>query len=141
MKSASTTTYHPKANGQCEGFNGTLLAGLRAFVSEHPKSWPEYAQLLAFAYNAQVHPSTGHTLFELILSNPPKSLTLKAEPSHGEPQEPIKLHEQFRKAVGSLTHSSSKNIDKAQERYSRNFDRRIRPVDPQTVGDFVYVRR
>ena len=72
MKSATRATYHPQTNGQCERFNRTFLAGLRSFVSEHPRYWSEYTELLPFAYNTQTHPSTGLTPIDLFLSNPPQ---------------------------------------------------------------------
>ena len=90
MRSVTTATYQLQTNGQCERFNRTILEELRAFVSEHPKSWPEYAELLAFSYNTQFHPSLGCTPFDLILSYPPVSLTLRPEPSHQNSREPRK---------------------------------------------------
>lgn len=54
-----TKTYHPQTNGQVERFNHTLLAGLRAFVGDHPQHLHEFTAPLALAYNTQVHRSTG----------------------------------------------------------------------------------
>lgn len=34
VRAIQTTLYHPQTNGQCEHFNGTLKAILRAFVSQ-----------------------------------------------------------------------------------------------------------
>eukprot|EP00171_Calliarthron_tuberculosum_P022257 IDg22257t1 len=65
-----TTTYHPQANGQTERFNRTLLAGLRAFVAEHSDTWNECIGPLAYAYNTQVHRTTGKPPFDLVLSRP-----------------------------------------------------------------------
>ena len=135
MKIVTTTLYHLQVDGQCERFNRTLLDVLRGFASEHPKSWPEYAELLAFSYNSQVHAGTGHTPFELVLSNPPSSLTLIPERSLEYPKEPRQLFKQFEQAIRLLTKSASRNIDRAQERYKQKYYKRVRPVDPPAVGD------
>ena len=102
MKSVTTATYHPQGNGQCERFNRTLLAGLRSFVSEHSRSWPEYAELLAFAYITQTHSSIGLTPFELVLPNPPKSMKLRPDPSHEEPEDPRNSIGKFEGAIRKL---------------------------------------
>eukprot|EP00171_Calliarthron_tuberculosum_P003633 IDg3633t1 len=37
VKPQFTTTYHPRANGQTEHFNRTILSSLRRFIAGHPK--------------------------------------------------------------------------------------------------------
>lgn len=58
-KSVTTSTYHPQTNGQTERFNRTILAALRTYVGENVTNWDMSAQTLTFAYNTQVHSSTG----------------------------------------------------------------------------------
>ena len=141
IRNAFTTAYHPQTNGQVERYNRTILAGLRAFVAEHPRSWPHYAQLLTYAYNTQVHPTTGVALFELILSNPPKPLTIRREPSHKDAVEPRRLQDQFQNAMKILQARAVKQMHRAQSRYKRNFDKSIRPLQPAGAGDWVYIAR
>ena len=128
MRSVTTATYHTHTNGQYERFNRTTLAGLRAFVSKHLKSLSEYAELLAFSYNTQFHPSLGCTPFDLILSNPPVSLTLRPEQAHENMREPRKALEQFQASIRRLTREASERLDEAQGRYKRNYDKRVNPI-------------
>ena len=96
---------------------------------------------MAFEYNTQVLPSIGHTPFELVLCNPGSSLTLRPERSHKDPKGPSQLFKQFEQAIRLSSKSASRNIDRDQERYKQNYDRRFRPVDLPDVGDWVRVRR
>ena len=67
------TAYHPQTNGQTERYNKTLAARLRHYVNEHQTDWDIYVQPLTYAYNAQVHKSTGTTPFSLSLTRHPPS--------------------------------------------------------------------
>jgi transposase InsO family protein len=74
-----TTAYHPQGNGQVERFNRTILSPLREYVGEHQNDWDLFNGAMTYAYNTQVHTSTGCTPFEIILSRPPPSLILQPE--------------------------------------------------------------
>jgi transposase InsO family protein len=77
IKQGFTTTYHPQCNGQVERFNRTILAQLRAYVGEYQNDWDLYHEALTFAYNTQVHTSTGISRFELTLSRPPTPMAME----------------------------------------------------------------
>jgi hypothetical protein len=79
-----TTAYHPQCNGQVERFNRTILSQLRKYIGEHQNDWDLFNGALTYAYNTQVHTSTGCTPFELILSRPPSTLILQPEPKQLE---------------------------------------------------------
>lgn len=125
-----TTTYDPKTNFQVERFNRTFLAGLRAFVGEHPRQWHEFTAALAFAYNTQVHRSTGVAPFDLVLSRPPGPITIKAdkEMDIGKPHGHAKS--QFVTQLRRLVQQSRVTLAEAQARYKRDFDKRVRPQGP-----------
>ena len=76
-----TTAYHPQKNGQAETFNRTLATRLRHYVSEHQRDWDDYVQPLTYAYNMQVHKSTGTTPFDLILTRHPPGISVQAPSS------------------------------------------------------------
>ena len=73
-----TTAYPPQTYGQAERFNRTLVARLRQYVSEHQRDWDDYVQPLTYAYNMQVHRSTGTTPFDLTLTRHPPGISVQA---------------------------------------------------------------
>jgi hypothetical protein len=72
VKQTFTTAYHPQTNGQVERHNRTILSQLRIYIGDHQDDWDLFNGDLTYAYNTQVHSSTGHAPFQLILSRPPK---------------------------------------------------------------------
>ena len=141
VKNAFTTAYHPQTNGQAERFNRTLLTGLRAFVSDHPKSCYEHSGLITYAYDTQVHSSSGIAPFELVLSEPPQGSVLRKELSEETLKCPRSYKEQFREAIKRLAEVSAWNISRAQARYKRNFNKRVKPLNQAVTGNWVYITR
>ena len=90
-----TTTYHPQSNGQAQRFDRTLLTSLRVYVSEHPKLWTEYLVAVTYAYNTEVHASTGLSPFELVLSNPPLAMMMENEAVPGAPLSVAEYRDHF----------------------------------------------
>lgn len=111
-----TTTYHPQTNGQVERFNRTLLAGLRAFVGEHPRRWHEFTSALVFAYNTQVHRSTGVAPFDLVLSRPPGPVTIKNESNLCDETPSEHARAQFVANMRRVVQQSRRVLMKAQAR-------------------------
>ena len=74
VKQHTITAYHPQTNGQVERYNKTLVSRLRHYVADHQRNWDEFVQPLTYAYNIQVHKSTGTSPFSLVLSRQPSSL-------------------------------------------------------------------
>ena len=56
-----TTSYRPQSDGQVERFNRTMEAMLSAYVASHQRDWDEHLPLVAMAYRASIHESTGET--------------------------------------------------------------------------------
>lgn len=56
---------------QAERYKQTITARLRHYVSEHQDNWDQCLQPLTYAYNSQVHASTGTTTLNLTITRPP----------------------------------------------------------------------
>ena len=131
-----TTTYHPQANGQVERFNRTIKAALRHYIGEHPKDWDLYTDVLTFAYNCQVHSSTNYAPFELVLSRPPAQLAVGAIPKVSELY--AENRSDWRARLSTVIENARTSLKKAQERYKRNFDNRLRlPARDPKAGYYV----
>jgi transposase InsO family protein len=145
VKQTFTTAYHPQTNGQVERHNRTILSQLRKYIGDHQDDWDLFNGALTYAYNTQVHSSTGHAPFQLILSRPPK-LTIIQPSSTSIDVTLGKSHiDNFRlmflQRLRSLQSNADTAIRHAGLRYQRNADRNYRTLDPQNlVGHRVWIR-
>ena len=76
LKYEKTLAYHPQTNGQTERYNQKLLYRLRFFVNEHQRDWDKLIQPLTYAYNAQVHRTTGQKPISIALTRTPENPAL-----------------------------------------------------------------
>ena len=137
-----TTTYHPQTNGQVERFNRTLLSSLRHYIADHPQEWDLYTDALVYAYNTQVHSSTKCAPFELVLSRRPPAISLRAEPDIGPDVPAVQYYLRWKSWLQRILPTATAELAKAQDRYKRNYDRRIRPQKTDyAVNDYVFVRK
>ena len=102
IKNLFTAAYHPQTNGQTERFNRTILAGIRSFCQDNLRTWSQYVGPLTYAYNTQVHSSTGVSPFDLVVSRPLKSAAIRDELGHEDIPRARDKVEQFRRAVKAL---------------------------------------
>ncbi|MCO5555964.1 hypothetical protein L7F22_009508 [Adiantum nelumboides] len=61
-----SSSFHPQTNGQSEEANSIVLDLLKCYVSEHKATWEHYLPLVEYAYNNNVHTSTGKAPFEIV---------------------------------------------------------------------------
>ena len=134
-----TFTYHPQTNGQVERYNRTIIAMLRNYVNEQQDDLDRYATALTYAYNNQVHRSTGTTPFSLVLSTPPPEFSLhhsirsRARPRQDQRNEYVKRLDE------SIQHAYTRLLA-TQAPYKREFDKRIRTIRQRIKrGDYVYL--
>ena len=109
IKNVFTTTYHPQCNGQVERFNRSIINALRHYVADHPKEWDLFTDALTFAYNTQVHSTTGLSPFELVLSSRPPTLSLQAEPDVSSPVSAKEYHVKWKTWLAALMNTAKKN--------------------------------
>ena len=142
-----TTAYHPQTNGQAERFNRTIVAQLRNYVSESQRDWDEWLGPLTFAYNMQVHRSTGTTPFDLVLTRHPPSMLMEEDMREHFPQKILPKQSErisnakkdFLQRFERLMQKARANLNRTQLRYKRNFDARVRArLRNLRAGSFVY---
>ena len=142
-----TTEYHPQTNGQAERYNRTLLAALRNYVSDSQRDWDEWLGPVTYAYNTQVHRSTGTTPFDLVLSRPPSQPLVDPELLEHRPVEYVsdrrirvsQAKQAFLERLDHLMSKARRNLERTQVRYKRNADARMRQrLRDLAPGDYVY---
>jgi len=138
------TPYHPQTNGQAERFNKTLVKQLRHYVSEHVVTWSRYLSPVVTAHNSQVQGSTGQDPFAFVSPrrlSPVAIERLTKDREAGEVVSPRQATEKFLQRLDSLVPLVRETMEKAQARYKRAFDKRVRPRrESLRVGDWVYVK-
>lgn len=146
IKHLTTTAYHPETNGQVERFNRTLVTRIRHYVAEHQKDWDTFVPMLTYAYNTQVHASTGLVPFELVLTRTPKvsllgfgSTTLRTDTLNSPP--PIVLKSAIMRRLHILFDRATKNNKRAQASYKRQVDKAVRTIPSISKGMHVFVDR
>ena len=106
-------------------------------MDDNPGEWDVYAPALTYAYNMQVHRTTGTRPFDLVLSRLPPEFTLRQARSvrttnRQDRDRVTKLRDTINKARSKLM--------KTQARYKFNFDKRTRKVrDKPKVGGWIYL--
>lgn len=67
--------YYQKCNEKVERFKCFLVVMLRCYPDENLTAWYHYAPIRSYAYKMASHRSTGTTLFDLVLGDPPPEFT------------------------------------------------------------------
>ena len=68
VKTAATTAYNPRSDGQSENTNKTMEGILRAVVDPRQKEWDRHLAATEFAINDSIHFVTKMTPFQMILN-------------------------------------------------------------------------
>ena len=141
-KNVFTTAYHPQSNGQVERYNRTILNALRHYTADHPKTWDQFTDVVTYAYNTQVHSSTGISPFELVLSRPPSTASLSTEPDIRDGLAPWEYKIRWLAWLSKMLRDTKRQLAKRQARYKRDFDKHTRPTNAEyPPGSFVFVRK
>ena len=140
-----TAFYHPQTNGQTERFNKTIMERLRHFAADHQTDWDLYIQPLTYAYNMQVHRSTGTTPFDLILSRHPPSIAIRDVPQDSEDvpdrTDTVAFKRYLLRRVRKVLARASARNTAAQQRYKDDFDKKVRFRPVLHPGDEVFIDR
>jgi len=134
------TTYHPQTNGQVERYNRTIVGQMRTYVEDYQDRWDEHVSMLTLAYNSRPQQSTGVAPLELVTLERARSLSVKRLVGSPAPEETDGSPRAVREGIGArlrnLIHKVPKSLTLAQQRYKRNYDARVRPVNKDVhTGD------
>jgi hypothetical protein len=69
---ALSSAHHPQTDGQTEILNATIEQMLRAYVAADRSSWAKWLGEIVFAYNSNVHGSTGYSPNFLLFGYSPR---------------------------------------------------------------------
>ncbi|KAA8490790.1 Transposon Ty3-I Gag-Pol polyprotein [Porphyridium purpureum] len=127
-----TTAYHPQTNGVVERFNQTVCQMLSAYVCANGKDWDRWLPVMVYAYNTARHASTKMSPFELLYGEPARDWASMAGPRA------VEQADDLAKKLAACHAIANKNAKIAQDRYTKNYDRRVREHDFKP-GDVVYV--
>lgn len=144
IRHLTSTTYHPQTQGQVERYNRTIVAQLKAYVSEHQESWDDLVSVLTLACNSRPKQSTGVAPLEFVVPERVRNLSLERMPATTYPKEvprTVRAAREYHRAhLRNLVHRVRKALASAQRRYKRAYDKLVRPVNKTLrVGDWAYI--
>lgn len=139
-KAATTTAYHPQANGLVERINGIIANMMSMYVNKYHSDWDRYLPFITFAYNSAKQDSTKMSPFFLLNAREPMTaqdvnsgIELEAHASRSEYAEVLKTH------WPKVQQMAKQAIEGAQRRYTANYNRKRKEVD-FPIGSLVLVR-
>ena len=142
IRKLNMTAYHPQCDGMVERFNRTLKTILRKHAARFGNQWDRYLSGVLWAYRNTPHGSTSEKpsflLFGRDFRTPTEVYFMPASPVYVGAVEDYR--EELMVSLSSARELTVENIQKAQEKYKRNYDRRVStPSSPMKCGDWVLV--
>ena len=139
-KNVYTCTYHSQTNRQVERYNRTILQMLRHYVHDHQQDWDLFSETLTYAYNTQVHRSTGVSPLELVLTSSLRHFAVQSKVEEREPPDAFDKND-FIVRLDETLRQASQRLHAGQERYKRAYDRTVRLGNANlATDDLVFVR-
>lgn len=131
------TTGVPRANGQVERVNRTLIPLLTKLSAPNPGDWHKYLERCQKYFNTTPHRSIGTTPFKLLFSI---DMRMKEEPDLKKLKEEewIKMFEDSR---DELRAEAQENILKIQQENRKNYNKRRKKPRKFKEGDLVAIKR
>lgn len=137
IRSICVTTGLPKANGQIERLNRTIVPVINKLVLEDPSKWYRHISRVQQVLNATYHRSTNTTPFELMFGarmRDKSDLELKSLIEE-------EFQEQFESNRDSLRQSAKEQILKVQAENRKTYNLRRRKPNTYQLGDLVAVKK
>ncbi len=143
VSKSTTTAYHPMANGLCERFNQTLIAGLKSLGNLRQDDWDLVLDPYLFAYRTSVHAVTKFSPFELVFGRSALTPTNAALRFHSGNHLACDRREFFRQLKWDMDEMRVLVHSREQQAFAdrkRRFDVKAgKTVDCFEVGDRVWL--
>lgn len=136
-----SSAYHPQTNGQRERDNRTLKEMLSKVTNENATDWDVLLQSALFAYRTSIHSSTKCTPFEVMYGRKARIV-----PNSGKKPtlESCKFADSVLTNIADqrkeINECVKNNIETAQERQKKNYDRRHQSHSSYPVGSSVLMK-
>lgn len=132
-----TTVGVPRANGQVERVNRTVIPLLTKLAAGKPEQWYRHVETAQRAINSTLHRSVGVSPFEVMFGVRPRMPT---KPQLAEIVEQ-ELVREFDEQRDEMRERAAAQIVRVQEENRRNFNRRRKEAQKYERGDLVAIRR
>lgn len=126
----------PRANGQCERYNLTILNSLRCHSAndDDENMWDSHIKLIQFSINSTINKTTGKSPYQILMGINPTPLADAHLLS-------VISDNITRDNLDELRHEVSKQIQDKQQKAKLIFDAKRKPGKPFKVNDLVMVRK
>jgi hypothetical protein len=122
-----STAYHPQTNGQVERVNGTIEEMLRHYVAASQEDWDEHIDQCQKAYNNAWHPSIGCAPAEMLYGQ----RMLNVHTAELRARNPSAVS--FAGNWYARSEQAKKLLLAAQQRQSKNYDKRTRAIEDNSI--------
>jgi hypothetical protein len=139
---ALSSAHHPQRDRQTEILNTTIEQMLRANLATDCSSWAKWLGEITFAYNLNVHRSTGYSPNFLLFGYHPRGAAGILNPGGDHvfhPFLPSQKGENFIEAMESHIRVAWDTVVLAQERQACAYNKSRCPVESIEEGDYVLV--
>jgi hypothetical protein len=137
---ALSSAHHPQTDRQTEILNTTIEQMFRAYVAADCSLWAKWLGEITFAYNLNIHGSTGYSPNFLLFGYHPRGAAGILNPG-GDPVVcpflPSQKGEDFIEAMESHRRVARDTAVLAQERQARAYNKSRCPVESIEEGDYV----
>jgi len=126
-----STAYHPQTDGQTERINQELEQYLRVFIDHRQEQWPDWLEMVEFAYNNKIHVATKTLPFKANYGQDPRM------GFEGKRKGKYKAAGKFIEKIKKIQEEAKAALGKAQEKMKKFGDRRRGKGEEYKVGDLV----
>ena len=125
-----------------ERFNRTLDSSLRHYLADNQRHWDQFTDALTYGYNCTVNRMIGMKPFDLVLPRTPSPLSIQQTPTLEPDVSRTQYKLRFLTWLRGLMSTARETLLTGQDRYKRDFDKRLRMPTPQySVGGQVLIER